>query len=185
MSRAQLDGSGTQVSGRCLPAAARYLWPRDERGEDSPSSLGAQQGRQPCRGKAANPSHKNPRGWITPPVRAWRVLGLDAVVVALQTRRPPAAPQALPNRPGTAMAECEHGGNLRRRSFPAVPLVEVCGLSVGKGHLLSQAALLLSQSGPASGAILRDREVNHGNKSWRLLRYKMIMTSFFWCKKKS
>jgi len=57
--------------------------------------------------------------------------------------------------------------------------VEAGGLSVGKGHLLAQVALLLSQRGPASDAVLRDGEANHRNKSWRLLRYKMIVTSFF------
>lgn len=80
-----------------------------------------------------------------------------------------------------AMAERnrKRGGSLCGRSSPAVPVVEAGGLSIGKGHLLTQAALLLSQRGPASGANLRDGEINHGNKSWRLLRYKMIMTSFF------
>ena len=61
------------------PAAARYLWPRDERGEEHSKGGNHAGGSE---GKAAN--HKNLWGWITLPVRARRVLGLHVVAAALQ-----------------------------------------------------------------------------------------------------
>lgn len=69
------------------------------------------------------------------------------------------------------------GGSLCR-SPTAVPVVEVGNLSIGKAHLLSQVALLLPGGCPRD-AILRDGEMNNGNKCWQLVRYQMIMTSFF------
>lgn len=61
-----------------------------------------------------------------------------------------------------------------------MPVVEVGSLDIGRDHLLSQMRWpCCSQKGPPLDAILRDGEMNNGNKSWQLVRYQMIMTSFF------
>lgn len=74
------------------PAAPRYLWLRDERGEESPSSLGAQRGRQLCRGGAGGRQQTLPAtipgdnpGQSAPLAGAPRVPGLDAAAAALQS----------------------------------------------------------------------------------------------------